>query len=412
MKKFIIVLVTIVLVASLAIVGCAAPEAPPEEVAPPVAPPEEVAPSVAPPEEVAPPEVAPPAAPIPAPTASDRPAAGHPGNPYEGLAVKPDGTPYRFAILPCIQIAPWLTFSSGIIESYVRRAGGEAVVLDSEMDLMRQVGIIDDIIASGEFDGVFLNPIDPHGMVSAIRRLKAAGIACVCYGDEDPSRTAVSSIHDYVKLGEIAGEYFAQVAEERGEKLIVYEVMGNIDHLSAQQRHLGLGNILEPHPLCEVYTSAACYWADSLATEAVVAAFGAHPELNAVYDMGNMAGGVLSALATVGRLHPLDHPEHVVFIATDAHPAPMEAFPEGHIDLIIGHSPWDEADVAVKAMFTGLILGKPVNKLYEGRNYYVRGEWIDYPLIWGNAMNAGTPYDELPVLDQSDIIATPYKGMP
>ena len=414
MKKFIVPLLTAVMVVSIMFAGCM-PAAAPPVTPPPVTPPPVTPPPVTPPP-VTPPPVTPPAAvtpPTPAPTPPDDVPAGHPGTPFAGLAVKPDGTPYRFAYSCCGLNIPWHVFSSQIFTSYITRAGGEVVVvLDPNFDVAKQVADMEDLAVRGGCEGLILNPVDPATLIPTVEKLLNAGIPSFGFGDPVDNAVA-NSVVDYVKLGELAGKCFEDAGKKLGKPILVYEIMGHSAHPSARQRSQGLHNILDVSTYAQVAgTSATCNWSGTLAASAIVDAMGTHPEWNGVYDMGNMADGVVSGLKTIDRYLPIGDPNHVVTVCTDETEAALMGVKAGYIDYDLSHGPWEEVDGAIKAMFLYVILGKPVNHTYLGRMYPITENNIDNPLIWGNAMILGTPYDSLPVLDLSDIIPTPYKGMP
>lgn len=161
-----------------------------------------------------------------------------------------------------------------------------------------------------------------------------------------------------------------------------------------------------------------CQWSDDLCGAAVEAAFPAHPELNAIFTHGGMAKGAVQGLRTIGRLYPQGEPGHVFIAAGDENERHLELLRDGWADCAGGHSPWINVDIATKAMFTHVILGQPVPYKYlllKEPIFFQEDAIADWerelPLLWGTIMSKGIPYSLVPVLDVSDIIATPTKAL-
>ncbi|MBA7665879.1 hypothetical protein ES703_73953 [subsurface metagenome] len=404
MKKFIVPLLAAVMVVSIVFAGCmpaAAPPVTPPPVAPPVTPP-----PVAPPEA---PEVTPP---IPNPTGPDEPPKGHPGNPFEGLGIKPDGTPYKWVYNTNFLLVPFHAMTSLCTEAYLIKAGSELLAIqDANMVMDKVITDLEDVIAAGEADVVIICAVDSAASVPIVERVIESGIDVVAYGSDIPAADVIScGWHDYTAMGALTGQCLVDEAEKLGKPVICYEIVGHPGDDSWVRRHTGFRSVVDPHPdLITVFESPSTGWSAAQAQTFVTDVFAVHPDWNAIMVPGDLSDGPYEALKTIGRLYPVGDPNHVITVAMDVGPRAAEIIEEGCWDAIVEHSPWEETDLAIKAYFLHL-LGKPVNRYYNGRLYIVNQENVDNPMLW--AYWVGRDPADVPILDLSDIIPTPYKGMP
>ncbi|MBA7686420.1 hypothetical protein ES703_94867 [subsurface metagenome] len=165
MNKFIVPLVTAAVIVSILFAGCVpgAPVTPPVE--PPVTPP--VEPPVTPPPPTGPTDMA--GVPIPPETVPWVDPDHVWMNPYEGLAIKPDGTPYHFGTITVWMGDDWQVAKEGLYRSYVERAGGEWTTLDPNLDTSVQFSMFEDITALGEWDAITTHPLDEDMVNSPIK---------------------------------------------------------------------------------------------------------------------------------------------------------------------------------------------------------------------------------------------------
>jgi len=425
MKRFIIPIVTAAVVVSIILAGCV-PEAAPPVTPPPVTPPP-VEPPVTPTVGCTPPARTPPGGAtswsgsydpdtwvwesVYNSSATGIPTA-EPEGIWDGFAVKPDGTPYHFAWQICTLDMPWCASAYGVSESYFKRAGAEITMLNSDLSSDAELAQLDDMVVKGDVDAFMMLPIDTVSLVPKIEEITDKGFPCFSFGVIVPGPALVSSCaHDYERLGEEGGKAFAEYAEARGEPIEVYELWGMYGHYDAVERHIGLHRILDGHPLVTVIESGECMFMDPLAMDAVITVFSAHPEWEAIYDMGNMAGGVIEGLRTIDRLYPIGDPEHVFVVCQDESPVAMEGLADDYVDTVVCHSPWETVDGSIKTIFHNIILGQPLYRHYNCATYRLAAGDADNPLVWGNALRMEIPFDDYPVYHVPELIETPTLAM-
>jgi len=399
MKTFVVPLMAVAVVVALILAGCAGAPAEPTAPTQPTTPTTPTTPEVE--------------APIPNTTPPDGPAKGHPGNPFEGLGLKPDGTPYKFVYNTNFLAVPFHAMTLLTAQSYLMKAGAELLAIqDANMVMDKVISDLEDVIAAGEADALLICAVDSEATVPIVERVAESGIEVFAYGDDVPTDATIScGWHDYEALGELCGEFLLEKCEELGEPLIIYEIVGHPGSESWVRRHTGFRRVVDASPLCTVYESPSTGWSAAEAQTFVTDVFSLNPDWNAIMVPGDLADGPYEALRTIGRLYPVGHPDHVTTVAIDVGPRAAEIINDGTWDGIVEHSPWEEMDLSIKACFLHT-LGKSVKRYYDAREYIVTQENVDNPMLWAYWAVEDTDPADVPILDMSEIIPTPYKGMP
>lgn len=284
-------------------------------------------------------------------------------NPYEGLAIKPDGTKYKFAIAYCFLGCDWCVAEQGITESLLKRSGAEYISFNADLDCEAQVAYIEDLIAVTHPDGILAAPTDEYCASAVLDKAVKAGIPVSSLDRELVCEEDIASVyHDMDgKFGSnVVGDYFIKLAEETEKHLYLYEVWGDMATDTAQARHRGFHSAVDTRPdLITVAESGDTKWSDEVACSYVMDAFTAHLEYNAIYVHGGGSTGTVEALRSMGRLLPPDDPKHVVVVTNDVDTVVFQAVLDGLLDGCGTHQSWDLADIWVKLLFTRAILGQP-----------------------------------------------------
>lgn len=365
MKKFIILLATVAMVAMLIFAGCAR-------------------------------------APAPAPELRGF-------GPMKGVAVKPDGTSYTFEYL-----APFLGFefmvcSDNVIHSLIKRAGGEVRTHDAAGSLDAQFAAFEDAIVKRP-DTIFFSTMGTKAIWPFVDKAVAAGIPVYDYDHVSYHPDIIFSVQfDREEGGRVMAQWLVDYAKETGEPLNVYHIWGNSATEADQESYRGTLGAFEGQPLITMRESPSTMYESEAAMDFVLDAFPAHPELNAVMTQYAMTSGIIEALRTIGRLYPVGHPDHVVIICYSSDPEVVRNTREGSVDGSCMVSPWEEADMFIKGMLTSRCLGRPlpVQQIITPA-YMITIDNIDEarweaPLIWSDMMMAEPDYDKWPLLDTSEL---------
>lgn len=414
MKNFIIPLVTAVVVVSIVFAGCVG--APP---APPVTPP---APPVTPP--------APPVTP-PAPvTVADLPEyqdliaqglirSDYVINPWEGLAVKPDGTPYRIASTFIFMGIDVLVNWDGYLRSLVERAGGEFSNYDAEFKVENQIAWMEDIASLKTADAVILHPAQETMVIPAAELCVNAGIPVTVWDTLVPSNKMSGNVyHDFdgPEGCVLMGEWIVDYAERTGEQINIYDPWSSHAVQHCVDRQVGFKRAVEDHPLITMLEAGDTGASNDVCADWVMDAFTTHPELNALFFDGGGSEGGIEGLRAIDRLKPMGDPDHVILMINDMNRNTLKAMDDGYLDLLTSHSHMHMIDVPVKLIFTKLILGQPVPWNVPLPMVMVTTDnWTEL-MLWG--MTPVWPWlpeeqwDLWPVLDTSEIgLETPTKDM-
>lgn len=365
MKKFIILLVTAAAVVSIMFAGCmpGAPEVPP----PPVTPP-------------------------PAPEVEKFPPGGNlPINPFGAdFAVKPDGTSYRFVNSPIYLGCDWEVNADGLCRNLVERAGGHYQLLDPDLDVMRQVNGIEDLITAGYIDGMFIQPVEEGMVVPMCEKAMEAGIAIIGFTAMVPGEPGVSHVSntghkfDGPTGVKCIADYFIDIAESENRQINIFEVWGMRAMPTSRERHDGIWMYAEPHESITILESADSNWTDSIATDLVIDAFTANPELNALYVHGGGCTGAVEGLRQLGLLTTPDDPNHVIVGTCDPDYVISDAMDAGYIDAVGTHDSRASIDISVKNMFHYVVLGQPIPPKVIIPLKLIRRDTMDTETLFGD----------------------------
>jgi len=148
---------------------------------------------------------------------------------------------------------------------------------------------------------------------------------------------------------------------------------------------------------------------------AIMDAFPARPELNAIYIDNCMYEGSGMAMKNLGRYYPVGHPEHIVWIGQDDTPAALAALRENTIDAVAVNSPWAIGDACGKAVLNYVVLGKPLpgeatpygKDLYFGMEEPLTPETVEIspyggPCRWGDMFAKVADPAGWPILDLTE----------
>ena len=325
--------------------------------------------------------------------------------------MKPDGTAYTF-----MQVVPFLwnpvhLATDGVMRSVVEHAGGRYISLDAGGDLFRLTSMLEDALVI-EPDGVVVCCLDGSSEAPAIGALYDAGIPVVTnIVGVQASGSQKYSFHvgyEPHSNGVDCGNWLNAYAEENNVDLHVYAVRGNLANTFIDGgRFQGLVDSTKDNPRIEIISSGNNQWNPDIAMASVLDAFPTNPQLNAVFEMGGMGGGVIEAFRTLGRLYPVGDPNHVPFVTIDDVPATCTGIKDDIVDMCAVHSPWDEYTLATYVLLDSVCLGMtnlqkdiylasyPVTKdtLYQPK--YGDGR---APAVWGEMYNIEPDYNEWPIL--------------
>ena len=209
-------------------------------------------------------------------------------------------------IIKTVSTSFWKTMYDGI-ESYAADNGiaVDLFTAQSDTDDAGQLAIVEQCIASGDYAGIALAPVNSTTLVSAVKEANDAGIPVVNIDerfntDEMNSQGAecvgfVSS--DNVSIGYMGAEYLCSLIDEGSEVGVIEGIAGNT---SSEDRASGAKQAFEDYGMT-IAADQACDWDMQKALDAVAAWVTQYPDLKAIYCCNDgMAAGVRQAVAAAG----------------------------------------------------------------------------------------------------------------
>ena len=396
MNKLIVPVITVIVVISTILSGCAQP-APAPEPAP--------APAPAP-------------APSPTPQIPTEPAGKWPQpNPYWGLGFKPDGTEYQFAVEALgLGFSYWVVVAKSC-QGYLQRSGANCELHDPNNTLDTQISQMEDSIAKN-VDAIVLFATDSAGMAPVTDRAGEAGIPVFCFDIEVYSDAVVHrTTYDNADKGALGAQALVDAAERMNVDLNLYQVVSLVDIQSCASRQEGFEAAIAGNPLVASVIKSPVSDTPDDAMNAIADTLPAHPELNAIYLNCGDADSAKMGLTNLGRLHDLDHPDHVIVVVQDGFPSALAGLREDWVDGCPINSPWAIGDIVSKAVLTNICQGKTVPALVEIPLELITKANVDTspyggPMRWGDMIEANPDPTIWPILDTEQFsgIAIPsYK---
>jgi len=382
MKKFVILLVTGAIVASIVLAGCAKAPAP---------------------------------APAPAPAGIPAEPGGFPQpNPYWGLGFKPDGSPYKFVYVSADLDNDYWVIANKVCDSQLRRAGAEVTSHDASWNLERQVAIVEDVIQQRP-DAILLYAIDTAGTGPVVDKAGQAGIPVFSVDiPTDSDYVTMLASYDQYQKGKLCGERMVEIAETMGKHLYVHHILCPQSFEVCVLRADGFNDAVEDSPLVSQPITSAGEALDELAMNAILDTFPSHPEINAVYIEGAMYDGTKMALKELGRWYPIGNPEHVVWVAQDETPTACESLRTSYLDGCGINSCWALGDLTAKGVLWNVCLGQSIPKEILLPAAMVTPENLDIspygePMRWGDMLMDVPDISTWPILDMEKYgMSVPY----
>ena len=319
-------------------------------------------------------------------------------NPFgEDFAVKPDGTPYRFAYTWVFLGIDTLSQAENQMASYIERAGGEYISLDPNMDAMKQVGYVEDIVALDTADCVILHCVNEAALAPASTLAMENGIPIyqVDIGGLGDFVTYVHHKMEGPQGCDVVGQFFVDKAIELGydetNKMPILEVWIERAMLNSQLRHEGFRIPIDESGIIEVVESIDSFHSDETTANIVMDNFTARPELVGLYVQGGGGAGGIEGLRSMGILLPNTDPDHVWVALNDTGTSEVKEVDAGRVDAFSTHCHQDMWDMTTQLAFWNLVLGQDVPHEVNLPMNLVSYTTIDDQLVWGNPVYPRLP---------------------
>ena len=336
-------------------------------------------------------------------------------NPFPGIGVKPDGSPYVFALTYWSMVCEALTNWDGVNQSRLAKAGAEWLYQNPEADIPAQISWIEDVISGNSADCLMLHSTDEASLAPVSANCQEAGIPVIHWDRDmqpysDPDEYVMTQFHYFNGQygSNLVGQIFCDYAEKHNMDVHVFESWTYRSFQTCQDRHTGLHAAIDPHPMVTCTESGPeDNGSSERCMEHCIDAMTADPTINAIFVQDGGGPGAIEAVRSLGRLVPVGEEGHVVLALNDTDSAVMAALEDGYLDGFGTHGGYHLADLAIQAGLNYVCLGKPIPKIMPVPLGVVTSANKDTLMLYG-----ATPvwpwfppgeFDKWPVLDFSEL---------
>lgn len=278
------------------------------------------------------------------------------------------------------------------VRSEAEAAGVEIVEFAADNDAAAQMTHFEDFITRG-VDAIIFCPVDAAALSQAVQLANDAGIPVVAMDrsvEEGDLAALIQS--DNVAHGYEAGVFMAEAAEAAGMEvsdLQVLELQGDLASSAGLERSEGFQQACEELGIT-IVTSLPTYWDTDTSYNAVLDAFQAHPEINAIFEASDsvMCTAVNSALEQLELLIMCGEAGHIIVTAVDGSPIVIQAIKDGSVDACavqgLVQFGVDSVDAAMRAINGELAID--ANETKELPPAKATIDNIDSDQLWANTV--------------------------
>ncbi len=283
----------------------------------------------------------------------------------EAVPEKQERSTCRYAVF-CADLSD--SYNSVLTEEMrlrIMEKGDEAVILDAGLSNNRQNSQIRNTLAGG-IDGIFIQPVNPRGIVTVLREAGEAGVPVIGIDIEPTDLSCLDSFcgTDYLQAGKMLAESLTELLPEGGEVLILSR--GNDDRFQSAADGLTDGLYGSTYRQVEV---VECKLSREDAKKAVAEKLEEETDLKVI-----AAGSDVMALGALDALREAEN-ETIRVISIGGSPEMKQEIAGGE-DRIIGTavlSPVAIADAAVGIMNAG-IEGQRLKSRYPVETFLMTSE--------------------------------------
>ena len=250
---------------------------------------------------------------------------------------------------------------------------------------------IEDLITK-KVDAIVMCPVDSGAAAAAVQKAVDANIPVISF-DRNVEGDLLTGLaeSDNVAHGAAAADLMAEVAEKSGiavEDLIVLELLGTQSATAGLERHQGFSDRAKELGI-NIVASLPTEFKNDNAYNAVLDAFQAHPDINAIFVPSDNAcySGVEAALTQLGKLKPVGDEGHILITSVDGGPQGLGGVRNQYIDAIAAQSKLVMSEEAMKLALQaakGEEIAEPVVRIQPTT---VTIDNVEDETLWANAIN-------------------------
>lgn len=315
---------------------------------------------------------------------ADKAAAG------ETVSFAGDSDATIAVVMPALDNDGWRAIYIGVLAKVIDLKVN-LVTLDARDSVENQIAIIEDLITQ-QVDAIVFVPVDSAALSTAVQRANEAGIPVVTMDRSTEGGEVVALVEsNNVEIGAKGAELMKDVAEQYGvaiEDLRVLELLGDLATSAGQERHEGFSSAAREYGF-DVVAELPTNFNAEIANAAILDAFQAHPEINAIYIASGCAmfSGVDPAMESLGKWVPTGEEGHIIFISTDGCPAPLQAMREGKVDADSAQQLITMGQTAIEVAYNAINGEMPADPIIRLGPDPITLDNVDDLSHWANAVN-------------------------
>lgn len=265
----------------------------------------------------------------------------------------------------------------------------EVIILSAEDSVETQINQMRDLITRG-CDVIAIYACDSDAIIPGVEAANNAGIPIIAVdrainGGDIYYTIASNNIGDG---RDIANHFGYMTAGEPEGSVEVLNLIGNLSSIAQSERADGFRAATENWPQLKIVGEPATEADTEKTYNAVVDAFKTNPDIRGiVVAMDYLLGPVTNALKEIGKYYPAGDPRHVMLGGVDGGTEALGWLKEGDIDVSISLDFEKFGSLAAEAAMN-YIDGKYVaNELYQTSSYICTKDNVDMmaknQLLWG-----------------------------
>lgn len=226
----------------------------------------------------------------------------------------------------------------GIKDLAASKGNVEIKAVSAEGSAETQISQVEDFITSG-VDGIIILPVDSSALADKVKEAVKAGIPVVCMDRSVDGDVATCTIEsdNYQHGVESANLMLAAAKAQnmKAEDLKVLELLGAQSASAGLERHEGFADRCKELGIT-IVSSLPTEWDNEEAYKAVLDAFQANQDINAIFEASDIAmhSGVSAALDQLSKYIAVGEKGHIIITSVDGGPNGLQAVREGYIDAM------------------------------------------------------------------------------
>jgi ribose transport system substrate-binding protein len=262
---------------------------------------------------------------------------------------------------------PWrVAMLESVLAEAERHPNVSVIVLDGNVDIVKQSNDIDDLLARG-VDAIVMSPVESDGLVPAANRVIEAGIPLVVLDRDVFTEKSLFIGQSNVTMAEGVAR---QLAEDLGGEGKILEITGLVGSSPAIDRSRGLEIVLEEYPDIELLTTGDGEWIREPAVSLMEDWLVRYEEIDAVFSHAEESSW--GAQLAISRANRCD--EGILHYTHDGSRAGFESVRDGMFRADGNYSPFI-GDIGVRAALM-LLQGQEIP---DAQSYDQPGEYLQLP---------------------------------